>query len=147
VAIVATDSSEEALAVARRNAGRHGVAARILFCCTDFLNGVGGPFDVVVSNPPYVREVDRADIQPEVRWEPASALFAGDDGLRVIRDLLPQAVSRMTQGGMLMFEIGFGQADAVAELISATSGLTMSELRNDLQGIPRVAVARRAPGT
>lgn len=146
-AIVATDTSDAALNVARRNADRHGIADRIDFCRTDLLNGVAGPLDVVVSNPPYVREGDRADIQPEVRWEPSAALFAGKDGLDVIRRLLPQAASRLTPGGTLMFEIGFGQAEAVAELISAAPGLTMCGLRNDLQGIPRVAVAKRAPST
>jgi len=141
--IVATDTSEEALAVAGRNADRHGVAGRIQFTRADLLDGIPGPFDLVVSNPPYVREIDRADIQPEVRWEPPDALFAGHEGLDVIRRLLPRATSRLTPGGTLMFEIGFGQADAVAGLISAAPGLTMCELRSDLQGIPRVAIARR----
>ncbi len=144
--IVATDISEEALAVARRNADRHGVAGRIQFRHTDLLDGIAGPLDLVISNPPYVREIDRADIQSEVRWEPSGALFAGDEGLDVIRRLLPQAASRLTPGGTLIFEIGFGQADAVAELISAAPGLTMCELRRDLQGIPRVAVAKRTAG-
>jgi release factor glutamine methyltransferase len=141
--IVATDISEEALAVGRRNANRHGVAGHIQFRHADLLDGITGPFDLIISNPPYVREIDRVDIQPEVRWEPSDALFAGDDGLDAIRRLLPQVASLLTPRGTLMFEIGFGQADAVAELISAAPGLTMCELRSDLQGIPRVAVARR----
>jgi release factor glutamine methyltransferase len=141
--IVATEIAEDAIAVARGNAAHHGVAHRISFCRTDLLAGLSRPFDVVVSNPPYVREVDRLALQPEVRWEPPSALFAGNDGLNVIRRLLPQATERLKPGGTLMFEIGFGQADAVAGLISATPGLTMVELRGDLQHIPRVAIARR----
>ena len=145
--IVATDMSEDALAIAGRNADRLGVAGRIEFRHTDLLDGITGPFDLVISNPPYVRDVDRAGIQPEVRWEPAEALFAGADGLDAIRRLLPQAADRLRPSGTLMFEIGFGQADAVAELISAAAGLTMCELRSDLQGIPRVAIAQRAPST
>lgn len=141
--IMATDIAEDAIAVARGNAARHGAAHRISFCRTDLLAGLSGPFDAVVSNPPYVRDVDRLALQPEVRWEPPGALFAGDDGLNVIRRLLPQATERLKPGGTLMFEIGFGQADAVAWLISATPGLTMVELRGDLQHIPRVAIARR----
>jgi release factor glutamine methyltransferase len=141
--IVATEIAEDAIAVARGNAAHHGVAHRISFCRTDLLAGLNGPFDVVVSNPPYVREVDRLALQPEVRWEPPSALFAGADGLNVIRRLLPQATERLKPGGTLMFEIGFGQADAVAGLISATPGITMVELRGDLQHIPRAAIARR----
>jgi release factor glutamine methyltransferase len=143
VQIVATDTSEAALSVARQNAARHGVDGRIEFRRSDLLDGFAGPFDVIVSNPPYVRAIDRVDIQPEVRWEPAGALFGGDDGLDVIRRLLPQASDRLAPTAPLMFEIGFGQADAVAGLISATPGITMIELRGDLQGIPRLAIARR----
>jgi release factor glutamine methyltransferase len=142
-AIVAADISENAIAISRRNCARHGVASRISLCRVDLLDGLSGPFDVVVSNPPYVREIDRIDMQPEVRWEPPDALFAGIDGLNVIRRLLPQATERLKPGGLLMFEMGFGQSDAVAGLISATPGITMVELRSDLQNIPRVAIARR----
>jgi release factor glutamine methyltransferase len=141
--VVATDVSAEALTVARQNAVRLGVDARIQFEQTDLLDDVMGLFDAIVSNPPYVREADRAGIQEEVRFEPADALFAGPDGLDVIRRLLPDAAARLALGGVLLFEIGFGQADAVAELISTTAGLTMSELKRDLQDIPRVAIAER----
>ena len=142
-AIVATDVSDAAIAVARDNAVRHGVSSRVSFCHADLLDGLAGPFDLVVSNPPYVRNVDRADIQPEVRREPPTALFAGDDGLEVIRRLVAQSTDRLRPGGTLIFEFGFGQSDAVAELISAAPSLTMVELRRDLQNIPRVAIARR----
>jgi len=129
--------------VARSNAIRHGVADRIEFCHTDLLDGIDRAFDLILSNPPYVREGDRADIQPEVRFEPPGALFAGNDGLDAIRQLVPQAAGKLKPGGRLIFEFGFGQADAVAELISRTRGLTMVALRRDLQNIPRTAVARR----
>ena len=102
-------------------------------------------FDLIVSNPPYVPEGDRAALQPEVRdYEPAEALFAGPDGLDVIRRLIPAAAPRLTPGGYLIFEIGVGQDAAVAQLISATPGLKMVGLRNDLQGIPRTVVVQRA---
>jgi release factor glutamine methyltransferase len=143
VHVVATDVSDQALAVARQNAARLGVENRIEFHRTDLLDGVAGAFDAIVSNPPYVRDADRADIQEEVRFEPADALFAGADGLDVIRRLLPAAATRLTSGGTLLFEMGFGQGDAVAELISTTAGLRMSELKSDLLGIPRVATAER----
>ena len=79
-----------------------------------------------MSNPPYVPEGDRAALQPEVRdHEPASALFAGRDGLSIIRRLVAQSVPRLKPGGFLMFEFGLGQDEAVRELISATPGLTM----------------------
>jgi len=141
--VMATDLSEGALAIARRNAGRHGVAARIAFRRADVLDGVDGPFDLIVANPPYVPESDRSTLQPEVReHEPAIALFSGADGLDLIRRLIAQAVPRLKPGGTLIFEFGFGQSDAVAELISATAGLRMVALRPDLQGIPRTAVAK-----
>jgi release factor glutamine methyltransferase len=144
---VALDLSEAALDVARRNAARHGVDARITFLRTDVLDGIKERFDLIVANPPYVRDGDRATLQPEVRdYEPGLALFAGHDGLDVIRRLLAQAPSRLVAGGMLIFEIGFGQAQAVASLISGTRGLKMLDLRPDLQGIPRAAIARAGSG-
>lgn len=141
--VVAVDASESALEVARANAARHGVADRIEFRHADLLSG-DGRVDIIVSNPPYVAERDRPTIQAEVgRYEPAGALFAGEDGLDVIRRLVADAPRRMTGGGHLVFEFGFGQADEVARLISRTDGLTMVGLRRDLQDIPRAAIARR----
>ena len=144
VTIVATDVSDAALEIARHNANQLAVASRIAFHRADLLDGLDDLFDLVVSNPPYVREGDRAEIQPEVRYEPAFALYAGDDGLDVIRRLVPQSVERLKRGGTLIFEFGFGQADAVTELLSSTPGLRIIRLRDDLQGIPRVAIARRS---
>jgi len=142
--LVATDISEPALAVATRNAAAHDVGGRVTFVCSDVLEAVGGPFDLIVSNPPYVPERDRPTLPPEVRdHEPAVALYAGWDGVAVIRRLLEQAPSRLRAGGVLVFEFGFGQAAVVSALISATAGLAMVDLRRDLQGIPRTAIARR----
>jgi release factor glutamine methyltransferase len=141
--IVATDVSDAALDIARRNAEKFNVASRITLHRTDLLDAVDDMFDLVVSNPPYVREGDRSDIQPEVRFEPAGALYAGDDGLDVMRRLVPQSVQWLKGGGTLIFEFGFGQADAVSALISSAAGLKMVALRRDLQGIPRVAIAQR----
>ena len=145
--LVAVDISREALEIAAANARRHGVADRITFACGDLLALpplAQRTFDLIVSNPPYVAEDDRQTLQPEVRdYEPAAALFAGRDGLSIIRRLVAQSVARLKPGGFLMFEIGQGQDDAVRELISATPGLTMSGLRHDLQGIARTAIARR----
>jgi release factor glutamine methyltransferase len=142
--VTATDVSDAALAVARQNAVRHGVADRIRLLPADLLAGAGAGFDLIVANPPYVPERDRTTLQAEVRdHEPPIALFAGPDGLDVIRRLAASAPDHLRPRGWLVFEFGFGQADAVAGLISATPGLTMIELRPDLQGIPRVAVARR----
>jgi len=142
--IVAIDESEKALAVAQRNARKHGVADRIDFVQTDVLDGVSQDFGLIVSNPPYVREGDRRGLQPEVGdHEPAGALFGGPDGLDIIRKLLEQSVSRLKIGGRLLFEFGYGHFEEVPDLIEGTSGLKLVELASDLQGIPRVAVVVR----
>lgn len=142
--VIATDQSAAALDVARANARRLGVADRIEFRPGDLLAGVEGPVDVLVSNPPYVTEADRASLSPEVGvHEPAGALFGGPDGLDVIRALVPEAAQVLAPGGSLVVEIGWGQARAVAQLIQDTPGLTLLRIRPDLQQIPRVVVARR----
>jgi release factor glutamine methyltransferase len=143
--VLATDISAAALDVARTNAERHAVASRIEFLETDLLSGAPDPFDVIVSNPPYVPAVQARSLQPEVRdYEPAVALFAGEDGLVAIRRLIGESVLRLNPGGYLIFEFGFGQAEAVEQIILATAGLRMVDIRSDLQRIPRVAIAVRS---
>jgi release factor glutamine methyltransferase len=142
--VLATDISPGALAVARLNAGRHGVSQRIEFLETDLLQAAPDPFDLIVSNPPYVPSVDAPSLQPEVRdYEPAVALFAGQDGLHAIRRLISEAVLRLNPGGSLVFEFGFGQDQAITQLVTATQGLRLADIRKDLQGIPRAAIATR----
>lgn len=142
--VVATDVSQAALDVAARNAARHQVLSRVTFARTNILTGVDGPFDLIVSNPPYVPVTDVSSLQPEVvEHEPHVALFAGGDGLDVIRPLVVQAAGRLQPGGLLLFEFGYGQAEAIRKLLADSPGLTLVEIRNDLQGIPRTAVARK----
>jgi release factor glutamine methyltransferase len=145
--VVAVDNSRDALEIGAANAARHGVADRITFACGDLLalpSLARRTFDLIVANPPYVADGERSGLQPEVRdYEPSAALFAGSDGLTIVRRLVAQSVARLKPGGVLMFEIGQGQDKAVRELISATPGLTMSGLKHDLQGIARTAIARR----
>ncbi|HKW01887.1 MAG TPA: peptide chain release factor N(5)-glutamine methyltransferase [Vicinamibacterales bacterium] len=145
--VVATDTSEGALAVARDNARELGAADRVTFLHGALLAGWPDPIDVIVSNPPYVAAADRGTLPDDVvRYEPATALFGGDDGLDVIRALIPAAATALTPGGWLVMEIGMGQADDVQRLIRDTPGLDLVRLRSDLQQIPRVVVARRQPG-
>lgn len=140
--VVATDLSVTALAVAGRNAARHGVTDRVQLIATDLLQGIPDRFDLIVANPPYVSEGDRPALVPEVRdYEPELALFAGSDGLAVIRRLVDASVDRLVPGGTLIFELGFWQEAAVTRLISGRSGLELVEVRPDLQGIPRAAIA------
>jgi release factor glutamine methyltransferase len=142
--IVATDISRDALAVARRNAARHLVADRVRFRHGDLVDGIGGGLDAIVANPPYV--VDRAApaLQPEVRdHEPAVALFGGADGLGLVARLVADAPKRLRTGGWLVFEFGFGQDVEIEALLARAPNLTLVDVRRDLEGIARTAVARR----
>ncbi|HXS44232.1 MAG TPA: peptide chain release factor N(5)-glutamine methyltransferase [Solirubrobacteraceae bacterium] len=134
--VLATDVSEGALAVARANATRLGLAVRFLHA--DLLEGVPGA-DAVLSNPPYVE--DGTALEPEIaRHEPAGALFAGPDGLAVIRRLAAQA--GRSPARLLALEVGIGQAPAVAVLVR-DAGFDAVEIRRDLAGIERVVIGRR----
>jgi release factor glutamine methyltransferase len=143
--IVATDISTEALEVARSNAEALG-AERLEFHHVDDVSFVPAdlpPADLVVSNPPYVPERDRASLAPDVAgFEPPGALFAGPDGLDVIRRLVPAACRALKPGGSLVMEMGAGQKDAIVE-IAESAGFGVVRIHADLQGIPRVLVARR----
>lgn len=140
--ITAIDLSRSALAIARENAKRNEVDLR--FLDGDLLAPVDGEcFEIVVSNPPYVPSGDRATLSVEVReYEPALALFAGDDGLDVYCRLIPAAFGALVPGGYVALEIGYGQSKAITELL-AKAGFEQIEFVPDLQGIPRVASARR----
>ena len=143
--VIATDTSSAALAVAHQNARRFGVADRIAFVEADVVGqpAVHRHFDLIVSNPPYVRDTDRQTLQIEViRHEPGTALFGGPDGLAIVRRIVRDAARLLKPSGLLLVEFGLGQADQMEGLISATPGLTMVALKRDLQGIPRTAVAR-----
>lgn len=144
VHVIATDISRRALDVARRNAGRIGVAAQIEFVECAYLSGTTGAFDFILANPPYISDAEYEDLAPEVReYEPASALMAGEDGLRDIRQIVDVAAERLKPGGTLFVEIGHTQSAAVAELVEQFPPLTLSRISNDLQRIPRVAVIER----
>ena len=143
-AITALDISAEALAIATANAREHKIADRIRFVQSDLLSALNREaetFDAIVSNPPYVAETDRAALHPQVRdHEPATALFAGKTGLDIYRHLIPQAHAALKPNGLLALEIGHDQQEAVAALLRAWHNLSFV---NDLQHIPRVALAQR----
>ena len=139
----AVDISEEALVVARQNARRLG-AHGVRFVKGSYLTGAPAEIDLIVSNPPYVASTARPAIAPEVRdFEPEVALFGGDDGLRDIRMLLSQSAGALAHDGTLVFEMGDGQFEQVEDEVRAMNVFVLEELRDDLQGIPRVAVVRR----
>jgi release factor glutamine methyltransferase len=145
VLVRATDISRLALEVAKRNASRHGVSDRIVFTQGDLLDGITGVFDAIVANPPYVIDRARPALQPEVRdHEPSVALFGGADGLALVARLITTAPDRLRSGGYLIFEFGLGQDLEVEHLIERSPELTLVDLRRDLQGIARTAIAKRA---
>ncbi|HWL92560.1 MAG TPA: peptide chain release factor N(5)-glutamine methyltransferase [Phycisphaerae bacterium] len=140
---IATDISPAALAVARENAAKHGVESRIQFVEADLLDlpyGLApeGGFDLIVSNPPYVATRDAESLSRTVReYEPPAALFAGDDGLAIYRRLASGIAAMLRPGGLLLLEIGLGQADAVLDLFVGIPGLTPAGQYRDLAGIER----------
>jgi release factor glutamine methyltransferase len=134
--VIGTDASEDALAVARANAKR--LALQVELRAGDLLAPLGdAPLDAVVANPPYVP--DGAELAPELGYEPPQALFAGADGLDVMRRLVPAAAARAP---FVAFEVGQGQAAAVGALLRK-AGMTAVEAHRDLAGIERVVVGRR----
>jgi release factor glutamine methyltransferase len=141
--VVASDVSPDALAVAQRNARLHGVENRIEFVATSYLDGVEGTFDAIVANPPYVKDGDKPALSRDVRHEPDLALFGGLDGLRDITGVLATAERRLGAGGWFVMEFGYGQEDAVRELIAATASLRLDRVREDLQGIARTAIIQK----
>ena len=144
--VLAVDLSPAALAIAQENAVALNASGRVRFAVSDLLDSLPlqeklESFDVLVSNPPYVPLSDGEQMHPQVReYEPATALFAGGDGLDVYRRLIPQAKSALKQGGLLALEIGFGQRGGLEQLLSGWRDVSFAE---DLQGIPRVALARK----
>lgn len=136
------DLSDAALAVARGNADRLGVADRAEFVRSDWCAGVSGRFDLIVSNPPYIAAEEMAALQPEVRdHEPHMALTDGGDGLSVYRRLAQEAPAHLMPGGWLMVEIGPTQGAAVCAVFQA-AGLETVSIRPDLDGRDRVVLAQ-----
>ena len=137
--VIATDTSSDALDVARANARR--LALDVTLLDGDLLASVEGRLDAVVSNPPYVGEDERSRLPADViGHEPQEALFAGSDGLDLIRRLIPEAVAR--EARLLALEVGWTQAAAVSQLLVA-AGFSDTEVIADLAGIDRVVVGRR----
>jgi release factor glutamine methyltransferase len=131
------DLSQAALSVAEANAQACGLKDRVRFMLSDWLSAVDGTYDIIVSNPPYIRADDRAHLMPEVRdYDPALALFAGADGLDAYRMLLPRISAYLAPKGLLALEIGAGQS-SVVQALGESAGLLHRGTVNDLAGIPR----------
>lgn len=142
--VVATDLCPDALAVARANVERHGLADRIDLRQGDLYAPVAGErFDLIVSNPPYIPHLDVPRLQPEIAYhEPRLALDGGADGLDVLRRLIASAPDHLAAGGWLLAEFGQGHGAAVVRL-AAAAGLVEVSLARDLAGHERLLAARR----
>jgi release factor glutamine methyltransferase len=142
---IGTDIATAALVVARANAERLCCSDRAEFFESDYLASVKGPFDLIVSNPPYIRTADIASLAPEVRdHEPLRALDGGADGLVAYRALCAESPARLEADGALIVEVGFDQAHAVADIMEANGLQVGRPFTCDLAGIPRVVEGRKA---
>ena len=147
--IVATDISESALAVARKNAEIHACTAQIKFLSGDLFEPVAAicangdaQFDWIVCNPPYIKNTERDTLSPDVRdHEPEIALFAGNDGLDVIRRLIAEAPKYLAPTGKLILEIGATQANTIRTLLEAESAYATYKLFKDYAGKERIVLA------
>lgn len=141
---VGVDLRPEAAALAARNAARGGLSARAAFLAGDWATALAARFDLILSNPPYIPSGDIPALMPEVAaHEPASALDGGADGLEAYRRLLAALPWLLAPGGLAVFELGIGQADAVARLATA-AGLRPRGLKRDLGGVDRAILLESA---
>jgi release factor glutamine methyltransferase len=139
---VGVDRSPGAVAAARDNAVALGLAGRAGFAVSDWAAAIGGPFDIVVANPPYIATATIADLPPEVReFDPHLALDGGTDGLDAYRAIAATLPRLLMPGGIFAAEIGTGQGAAVAEML-AGRGIEVEGFVHDLAGIARCVVAR-----
>jgi release factor glutamine methyltransferase len=137
----AVDVSDDALALARENAARLGLSERVRFAESDLLDAIEGDFDLIVANLPYVSTQDRQSLSREVLHDPEMALFAGERGDEIIRQLIEQARARLRTNGLLALEIGLGQSVALSVFLSGKNYHDI-ESKTDYSGIPRFLFAR-----
>lgn len=142
---VGTDISSAALDCARGNAQALGLGGRAAFVACDYGNALAGGIDLLVSNPPYVARGDIATLQPEVRdFDPRRALDGGPDGLDGYRAIAADAPRLLAPGGIVVVELGHGQADAVTALFAA-AGLAPKAVKNDISGVARALISGSLP--
>jgi release factor glutamine methyltransferase len=141
-----TDISEQALQTAAANAARVGLAPRATFIACDYATGLSGLFDLIVSNPPYIRAADIAGLAVEVReYDPRTALDGGADGLDAYRALIPQAADLLAPGAALVVEAGEGQSGPINGLMTLAGLAPTGAPKADLAGIPRAVAGRKMP--
>ncbi|WP_245334033.1 N5-glutamine methyltransferase family protein, partial [Bradyrhizobium guangdongense] len=143
---VGTDLSQNALRTARENAAALGLADRAAFVACSYAAALRGPFDLIVSNPPYIPSAEIPKLSIEVReHDPHLALDGGNDGYDAYRALIPQASERLAPGGALIVEAGQGQAQNIETLMRGAALSVDRPPKADLAGIPRAVSARKMP--
>lgn len=145
LAITATDISLMALDTARANAQLNGTGRNIKFVESDLFNSqelYNVKYDMIISNPPYIRSLDIADLQSEVQFEPRIALDGGIDGLDFYRRIIRQSPCHLTEGGLLILEIGFGQYSDIKNIFQKSGNFEIIEVVKDYNNIYRVVIAR-----
>ena len=146
----AIDASEAALSIARENAEKNGVRDRVIFLQGDLYEALTShvsrltSYDLIVSNPPYIKNIDIPNIQPEVRdYEPRMAVDGGTEGLGFYKRIVADAPNHLSPHGWLMVEVGEGQADAVSKMMADTGAFESISTVKDLAGIERVVKAHK----
>lgn len=141
------DISLDAIHIARGNAGRLGVSERLHLFAGDTCKGLRKRFSTAVVNPPYIAETQKCSIKDDVLlYEPVRALFAGNEGLDIIQEILSRISEYLLPGGRLIMEIGYGQKDAVEKMVRASEGLSLLLWVKDLAGIDRAVIVERTHG-
>jgi release factor glutamine methyltransferase len=143
---VGTDISPAALKTAKANAASLGFAKRAAFVSCNYASALSGPFDLMVSNPPYIRSAEIASLAREVRnHDPLAALDGGADGFDAYRAIIPEAAGLLAPGGTLIVEAGIGQSDQIQGLMTAAGLMLERPPKLDLGGVPRAVAGRKAP--
>lgn len=140
--VTAVDISADALTTANRNADTHGVSDRIEFRQSDIFENINSKekFDLIISNPPYISEIDFPLLPPEVKADPKIALTSGKDGLDIIKEILTHAPNHLNSGGRIMLEIGYNQSEAISKIIESDNRYKSFNILQDLNGIDRTVI-------
>ncbi len=140
--IIGTDTSAKALRIARKNIKKYRVEAQVKLIRGSLFAKLKEKFDYIVSNPPYVNAKDFSSLPPEVGYEPKAALYGGKDGLDFYRKIIPQARYYLQPGGLLAFEIGYGQAGKIKQLLEKEKLFNSIEVKKDYSGIERIILGK-----
>ncbi len=143
--LLGTDISAKALRIARKNIKMHRLGAQVKLVRGSLFARLKEKFDIIVSNPPYISEKDFLKLQPEVGFEPRAALYGGKDGLDFYRKIIPSARYYLQPGGIMAFEIGYGQADKIKAMLEKEKLFEHVSVIKDYSGIERIITAQMRP--